>query len=103
MKKEQEEALKVRTRRRVLEELIKKGNSTAYGLAKRLDTSDSAVGKHLDKLKEIGLVEPPYTDTSVGRLKKIYSPSKEAEKVLLEFLEGEISSLPDEIREKINK
>ncbi len=103
MKEKQKESLTVRTRRRVLEELIKKGNSTAYGLAKRLDISDSAVSNHLDKLVDVGLVEPPYTDTSVGRLKKIYTPSKNAEKILLEFLEEELDSLPEEVKEKINK
>lgn len=103
MKEDQKEALNVRTRRKVLEELIKKGNSTAYGLAKRVDISDSAVGRHLDILEEAALVEPPYTDTSVGRLKKIYTPAKNAEEVLAEFWEKELDSIPDEIRKKVNK
>lgn len=96
-------ALTVRARRRVLEELLKRGNSTAYGLAKRLDISDSAVGRHLEVLKEIGLVKPPNVDTSLGRLKKIYEPAEGAEKTLEEFWRNELELAPERIKEKFLK
>lgn len=96
-------ALTVRTRRRVLEELVKRTNSTAYGLAKRLDISDSAVGRHLEVLEEVGLVKPPNVDTSLGRLKKVYEPAKDAEKTLEEFWRKELESAPEGIKEKYLK
>lgn len=95
--------MSVSSRRRVLEELIKSGEATSYELAKKLNIHDSAVGKHLKILHEAGLVEEPEIDTSEGRLKKIYKPSKHAEKILKEFWSKEIESVPESVKKIISE
>lgn len=95
--------LSVPSRRRILEELIKNGESTAYELAKKLEIPDSAVGKHLKILCEAGLVEEPNIDVSEGRLKKIYKLAPHAEKLLKEFWISEIQSVPESIQRALNR
>ena len=90
--------MSVSSRRRVLEELVKSGEATSYELAKKLNIHDSAVGKHLKILHEAGLVEEPMVDVSEGRLKKVYKPAKDAEKILKDFWLKEIESAPENIQ-----
>ncbi|MCK4364826.1 MAG: helix-turn-helix transcriptional regulator [Thermoplasmatales archaeon] len=85
-------------RRKVLEELIKRGKATAYEISKNLDIPDAAVGKHLEILFEAKLVDAPEVDISTGRLKKIYRPATNAEKVLKEFWDKEIRDAPKSIQ-----
>ena len=94
--------LSAASRRRVLEELIKNGENTAYELAKKLEIPDSAVGKHLKILCEAGLVKEPNIDVSEGRLKKIYKPAPHAEESLKEFWISEIRSVPESIQKAVN-
>jgi len=94
-----EKVLSLSIRRKVLEELIKKGKATAYELSKELDIPDAAVGKHLGILYEAGLVESPEVDISSGRLKKIYMPSNRAAKILREFWKKEIMAAPKIIQD----
>jgi len=101
MNQEEEEILSVSARRRVLEELVKSGEATSYKLAKKLNIHDSAVGKHLKILYEAGLVEEPMVDVSEGRLRKVYKPSKNAEKILEDFWLNEIESAPEGIQKII--
>jgi len=98
MNLEEEKVLSVSSRRRVLEELVKSGEATSYELAKKLNIHDSAVGKHLKILYEVGLVEEPLIDTSEGRLRRVYKPSENAERVLREFWLKEIKSAPESIQ-----
>lgn len=91
--------MSVSSRRKVLEELIKRGKATSYEIAKKLNIHDSAVGKHLKILQEAGLVEEPEVDTSEGRLRKIYRPAKHSEKILKEFWLKEIKSAPESVQE----
>jgi len=94
-------ALSVTSRRKILEELIKRVGATAYELAEKIGISDSAIGKHLQILCNAGLVEGPTTDISTGRLKKIYKPSPNAEEVLSDFWIEEISSVPTKIKKRM--
>jgi len=95
---QEEKILSVSSRRKILEELVKSGEATSYELAKKLNIPDSAIGKHLKILNEAGLVEEPKIDTSEGRLKKIYKPTKGAEKTLKDFWIKEIKSAPESIQ-----
>jgi predicted ArsR family transcriptional regulator len=90
--------LSVSSRRKVLEELKKSGEANSYALAKKLGVPDSAVGKHLKILQEAGLVEEPTVDVSEGRLRKVYRPAKDAEKILGEFWVKEVRSAPESIQ-----
>lgn len=104
MKKEEpsiDKILSVSARRKILEELIKSGEATAYELSRKLEIPDSAVGKHLRILYEVGLVEEPKIDLSEGRLKKMYKPARSAEKKLKEFWIKEIKSVPKSIQNEI--
>lgn len=101
-----EKVLSLTIRRKVLEQLIKKGEATAYEISKELSIPDAAVGKHLSILQEVGLVNPPEIDVSGGRLKKIYKPSKNAIKVLKEFWKKELEAAPEIIKDickEVNK
>lgn len=93
-----ERILSTSVRRKVLEELIKRGEATAYEISKNLKLPDAAVGKHLEILYEIKLVSSPEVDISTGRLRKIYKPAPNAEKVLKEFWDKEIRSAPKSIQ-----
>ena len=95
--------LSVSSRRKILEELIKSGEGTAYELAKTLHIPDSAVGKHLKILQEAELVEEPKTDISEGRLRKVYRPSANAQKVLTEFWLEEMKSVPKGIKNSLRR
>lgn len=95
----EEKVLSLAIRRKVLEELIKKGEATAYDIAKTLDIPDAAVGKHLIILQEAELVKEPEIDISTGRLKKIYKPSEGAIKILKEFWKREIKAAPKIIQD----
>lgn len=98
-----EKILSVSSRRKILEELIKSGEGTAYELAKALHIPDSAVGKHLKILQEAELVEEPKTDISEGRLRKVYKPSANAQKVLTEFWLEEIKSVPEGVKDSLRR
>lgn len=98
-----ERLLSVASRRRILEELIKNGENTAYEFAKKLEIPDSAVGKHLKILCGAGLVEEPNIDVSGGRLKKIYKPAPHAEKVLKDFWLKEIRLTPESVQKMLNR
>ena len=98
-----EKILSVSSRRKILEELIKNGESTAYELAKVLEIPDSVVGKHLRILEEGKLVTAPETDISEGRLRKIYRPAPEARKVLTEFWLKEMNSIPESIKDSLRE
>ena len=93
-----EKVLSTTVRRKVLEELIKNEKATAYEIAKNIDIPDAAVGRHLEILHQVGLVHKPQVDISEGRLKKIYSPTSEAERILREFWDREIRSAPKSIQ-----
>lgn len=93
-----EKVLSVTSRRRVLEEVVKNGEITAYEIAKTLKLPDAAVARHFHILSGAGLIEGPFVDTSGGRLKKIFRPSSHAEKVLKDFWAKEIESAPESIR-----
>jgi predicted transcriptional regulator len=93
-----ERILSTSVRRKVLEELIKRGKATAYEISKNLNIPDAAVGKHLEILFEAKLVSAPEVDISSGRLKKIYRPAANAEKILKEFWDKEIRSAPKSIQ-----
>jgi predicted transcriptional regulator len=47
---------------------------TAYEISKRLGVSIATVSERLKWLVECGCLQPPVEVTSMGRLKKIYSP-----------------------------
>jgi len=98
MNKVIEKILSVSSRRKVLEELIKKREATAYEIAKELGIPDAAAGRHLFILCEVGLTEAPTISTSGGRLKKIYKPTRAAEGILREFWDKEIQSAPESIK-----
>jgi len=98
--REFEKVLSVTFRRKALEEVVKKGEITAYEVAKTLKLSDAAVARHFHILSGAGLIEGPFVDTSGGRLKKIYRPSPHAEKVLKDFWAKEIESTPENIKKE---
>ena len=103
MNQEEEKILAVTSRRKILEELVKSGEATAYEIAKKINIPDSAVGKHLRILREAGLVEGPEIDISGGRLKKTYKPSPHAEKILEDFWLKEIQSAPESIKKILSR
>ena len=103
MKSKEEKILSVSSRRKVLEELIKIGEATAYEIAKKINIPDSAVGKHLKILREAGLVEEPEIDISGGRLKKTYKPTPHAEKTLRDFWLKEVKSAPESIQKILSR
>ena len=98
-----ERILSVSSRRKILEELIKNGESTAYELAKVLQIPDSVVGKHLRVLEQGNLVEEPRTDISEGRLRKVYRPTAGAKEVLTKFWLEEVESLPKSIQNSLDE
>jgi predicted ArsR family transcriptional regulator len=93
-----EKVLSVTSRRRVLEEVVKNGEITAYEIAKTLKLPDAAVARHFHILSGAGLIEGPFVDTSGGRLKKIYRPSPHAERVLKDFWAKEIEAAPESVK-----
>lgn len=103
MNSREERILSVASRRKVLEELIKIGETTAYEIAKKISIHDSAVGKHLRILCEAGLVEGPEIDISGGRLKKAYRPASHAEKTLGDFWLKEIQSAPQSVQKILSR
>ncbi len=96
-----EKVLSVTSRRKVLEEVVKNGEITAYEIAKTLKLPDAAVARHFHILSGAGLIEGPFVDTSGGRLKKIYRPSPHAEKILKDFWAKEIESAPESIKKGV--
>jgi len=101
MDKMLEKVLSTTVRRKILEELIKRGKANAYEIAKDTDIPDAAVGKHLQILQGADLVKEPDVDISEGRLKKIYAPTANAENSLKEYWDKEISEAPQSIRKMI--
>jgi predicted ArsR family transcriptional regulator len=97
----EEKVLSLSSRRKVLEELIKSEEATAYQIAKKLNIPDSAVGKHLAILYQARLVQRPIIDTSEGRLKKLYKPAEDAERILMNFWLKEIESAPESVKKRI--
>jgi len=98
-----QEVLTPTPRRKILEELIKNGEASPYEISKKVGISDSSVSRHLDILSDSDLIEPPETDVSGGRLKKIYKSTPDAEKAIANFWKEEIQSAPKFIREKYLK
>lgn len=96
-----EKILSTTVRRKILEELIKRGKANAYEIAKDKEIPDAAVGRHLQILMGAGLVKEPNVDISEGRLKKIYTPASGAENTLIEFWNKEISEAPKSIQKKV--
>ncbi len=98
-----EKILSTTVRRKILEELIKMEKANAYEIAKNTGIPDAAVSKHLKILRETGFVEEPDIDISEGRLKKIYTPSPNAEDILIEYWYKEISETPVSIQNMIRR
>lgn len=101
MDKMLEKVLSTTVRRKILEELIKRGKANAYEIARDTGLPDAAVGRHLQILRGAGLVQEPNVDISEGRLKKVYAPTANAENSLKEYWNKEISEAPQSIQKMI--
>jgi DNA-binding transcriptional ArsR family regulator len=101
MDKTLEKVLSTTVRRKILEELIKRGKANAYEIARDTGIPDAAVGRHLQILQGAELVKEPDVDISEGRLKKIFTPALYAENALKEYWHKEICEAPESIREMI--
>lgn len=93
--------LSTTVRRKILEELIKRGKANAYEIAKDTEIPDAAVGRHLQILMGAGLVKEPNVDISEGRLKKIYTFASGAENTLKEYWDKEFKEAPKSIQKMI--